>query len=131
MNTENALKAGRELRESVLRNAQTIGMNAESVANTVDRVLTYSWWGRIVITVVMLAWMGALSYLIATPKKDSENGDVQRARYYNLHRIWFGDQSALMILVTLWYYTIILMILGPIIKEIGLAIKARSALGLY
>lgn len=46
-------------------------------------------------------------------------------RYYNLHRVWFGDQSIVWTIFKIWYFTIILWMLSPVLRELVIFLKVR------
>jgi hypothetical protein len=53
------------------------------------------------------------------------NDEENHVRYFNLHRVWFGEESIVMILFKLWYYAALLWMLSPILKELVVFLKMR------
>ena len=66
------------------------------------------------VTAFLLAWLAYFSYQILKP--DDEN--VDKSNWFNLHRIWFGDESIVFILFKIWYMVIVFLAISPIIGEI-------------
>ena len=56
------------------------------------------------------------------------NDDRNYIRYFNLHRIWFGEESIVMLLFKLWFYTAILWMASPFIRELIIFAKLRMML---
>jgi hypothetical protein len=56
------------------------------------------------------------------------NDDKNYDRYYNLHRVWFGDTSIVMIVFNLWFWVVIFWLMGPILREIGMILKLQTVL---
>lgn len=106
----------------------TLKKSTEGIIAGLQRTIQYLMGGRMLITIILCAWLITLSYLI-TRKSDTQNPDDKtdpsRMRYYNLHRVWFGDQSPLLILLKLWYYTFVLILLAPVIRELITFLKLR------
>jgi len=102
-----------------------------TVLNVLKRIVSYIMAARTTITVVMCAWLITISYFIirkTDPADTYDANDPSRTRYYNLHRVWFGDDSSLLILFKIWYYTFIFIMLGPILRELFVFTKLILAL---
>ena len=56
------------------------------------------------------------------------NDDKNYDRYYNLHRVWFGDTSIVMVVFNLWFWVVIFWLMGPILREIGMILKLQTVL---
>ncbi len=136
-NAENLLK----LTKNTLQNIHKSPLN---VVKSVDQFLTYMKIGKIVLTIFILGWVLVISTLIVrkSPSKDSREGysgeegilknvandDQNYARYYNLHRVWFGDQSTLWLLARIWFYTLIFWMMGPLLKHVAMFAKLKMSI---
>lgn len=84
--------------------------------------------GRIVITVLLIAWtLGISAMMVWKPlleeEMDSTTGRLisdrnNYFRYYNLHKLWFGDEAVVMVLIRLWLYVLGMWLLEPILREV-------------
>lgn len=101
-------------------------------------ILRYIMAGRIGLTIFIIIWTVVISILIVrnnTDKTDESdnpsnpsNPNVNYIRYFNLHKVLFGDESVLLILFKLWYYVLFLWVAGPIFKEFIIFMKMRMIL---
>lgn len=91
-------------------------------------------WIRLIITIFLVGWLGFFTYLMmrsyqdqgffdsnqpSTSKAATSDTDssLEDTKYFYLHRIWFGDYSIVLILFQVWYMTIMLFLLGPLVRE--------------
>jgi hypothetical protein len=51
-----------------------------------------------------------------SPEKGNDPTDIERLYY--IHRVWFGDESIVFALFNIWYYTLFLMIMGPLVRVV-------------
>lgn len=97
-----------------------IQKSRESIENTVSSMA----YGRFFITILLIGWLGTMTYLIM--KKDEvKSDDPEYNRYYLLHRTWFGEESIVMILWKVWYYTLLLLTLSPLVRELVSFMRLR------
>ena len=104
-----------------LQNTQQTDFNAgdflKQSRKSIENTITSMSYGRIVITFILIGWLITFTYLIM--KKDEiKPDDSEYQRWFMLHRTWFGDESIVMILWKVWYYTLLLLTLSPLIREI-------------
>lgn len=115
---------------------QRMNMNAvkdpiRKVQGTVRVVLKGLFYGRVSITLFILGWIGFIIYKLRPRQEDTSEDAVGRARYFDMHRVFFGDQSVLMILFSMWYYSFILILVAPIIKWVTDVLKLYIAGGQF
>lgn len=90
-----------------------------------SRTLKIIAYGRTGITFILVAWLITVSIWIM---KKNDTNDKEHQRYFNLHRVWFGEESIILILWKMWYYTLLLISLSPLIRELVTFIKLRLAI---
>lgn len=77
---------------------------------------------RAIITLFLLAWLTVFTILTLRfkfsktdiqPSKEQEPqfSDENAIKYFYLHRIWFGENSIVLILFQVWYLTAILFLI--------------------
>lgn len=103
-----------------------------SVADDLKTAFSRLRWIRLAITIFMVGWLGFFTYLMLRsyqdqglfeqtskpqPATSDTDNSLEDTKYFYLHRIWFGDDSIVMILFQVWYMTIMLFLLGPLIRE--------------
>lgn len=108
--------------------------------DSVKKSLKYFSVARIILTLFLLIWVIIISFLLIRENKkdvdggfggfgggDSDSGDSddKRLRYFNLHRVWFGEESVILILFKMWYYAIIIWMISPMITPIILYLKTK------
>lgn len=98
--------------------------------STIKKVLKALFYGRVGITLILLIWVSFISYRLVrsnTIEEDTIQEDTDK--YFYLHRVWFGEESVLMIIFNMWYYSFILLILYPIIGWLSDVLKLYLAGG--
>jgi len=108
----------------------------DEIMNNITFVLRRLFYFKAVVTILIIIWLIFASIMIATPvnnnnnynyNKNNENAwdkfknfivvdDKNYTRYFNLHRVWFGDQSIVELLIKTWYSAIALWIGRPVIR---------------
>jgi hypothetical protein len=124
------------------------------IHNSFMRAIKYIYYGRIGLTFFLVGWLLVMSYLILyqrfpyrqrgqtlyglqaqdaqkKPQDQDVNVSIQTmpissSRFYELHRVWFGDESILWILVKIWYLAILFMMVAPLIKQALTALKSHT-----
>lgn len=107
------------------------------VAQSIQSIFTRIQVIRAIITFVLIAWLVVFTILTlriqfspADIEQSSTSGaaptptDPESMKYFNLHRIWFGDSSIVLILFQVWYLTALMLVFG---KLVGPAIKYYQA----
>lgn len=105
------------------------------VAQSIQSIFTRIQVIRAIITFVLIAWLVVFTILtlrIQFSPEDIEQSstpgstptDPESMKYFNLHRIWFGDSSIVLILFQVWYLTALMLVFG---KLVGPAIKYYQA----
>lgn len=87
---------------------------------------------RIIATLFLLGWLIAMTYLLMRPAKNAEDA-ASRDRYFALHRVWFGDTSIVGMIYSIWYFTILLLVVvnvSGLTAKLSRAYFASRALGL-
>lgn len=67
---------------------------------------------KILITLAILAWGIFISKKVIDNASDSRPS-VDYLKYYNLHRIWFGEESLIVILFKMWISYLLLTVITP------------------
>jgi len=112
-----------------------------NIFGSVKRIYKRIMMGRIGLTVFLIVWAIVMSVLIAR-KPDGEKNiedsinykrktineayDRDYDRYYTLHRIWFGDESVLMILFKIWFWVTVAWMVGPILRHFVLFMRVKE-----
>jgi hypothetical protein len=96
---------------------QSLDVMVTQSKNTILQVLKNVRWIRLGITGFLLAWLGFFTYQILKPNIDEKRNENE-ARWFQLHRIWFGDESIVFILFRVWYLVLVFMAISPIIGEV-------------
>jgi heme/copper-type cytochrome/quinol oxidase subunit 2 len=84
---------------------------------------------RIAITLFIVVWVLVMSYYLTRnyDEDDKEQGE-RRAKYFYLHRVWFGEESTVMIIFKMWIWAVILMLLAPLLRHVVLFLRIRDFL---
>jgi MFS-type transporter involved in bile tolerance (Atg22 family) len=97
-----------------------VSKSKASLMSVVNNIRTI----KIGITVFLIGWLGYLTYRILKPSVT--NFDEQnKERWYEVHRVWFGDESIIFMLFKIWYMVLIFMALSPVLGEIIDLIRLR------
>jgi len=111
-------------------------MNLDSIKDpmrkaqsTAQMVLKGLFYGRVGISLIIIGWLTYVLYKLKPTEQDTPEGTASRARYYDMHRVFFGDQSVVMILFSMWYYSFILILLSPVLKWVADVLKLYLAGG--
>jgi len=84
---------------------------------------------RLVVTIVLLSWLISISICILKQKRVNTDASPQELpdhnRYFNLHRVWFGDEAPIFVLFRIWYYVFIFMVISPFLYEIFVVIGPK------
>lgn len=107
-------------KDNIPSNPTTIVNKLQDVRSSMQNI-------RIVMTIFLVSWLAVMSYMfmIKYAEKRSDNSDVEAHkkhrtdRLYYLHRVWFGDDSIVYMLVKVWYMAVIIMLLTPVLIEIS------------
>lgn len=86
----------------------------ELAIEAVKKVLGLIMQFRILITVGILVWGVFISKKIVD---NSSEPRVDYVKYYNLHKIWFGEESLLVVLFKLWIYKLLLSLVIPTLLD--------------
>lgn len=94
---------------------------ARSAVNTVISELTQFigkiMFLRVLLTLLITAWLAFITYNILYTKSDDEDYSRYRTKYFELHRVYFGDEAPLRILFNMWFYVVLLFLLAPLIQK--------------
>lgn len=104
------LKTPSDLQEDLKR-------TADEMLNKVMYVVSRLMQIRVIATVFIVGWLLMISHLLTRADKGKRPED--RDRYFALHRVWFGDSSVVQTLFNMWYYTILLLIVSPLVGWIA------------
>jgi hypothetical protein len=90
---------------------------------SIQRILRYMMLGRVGITFMIIGWTVLVSVMILWNPADNVDKpfdvkDANYIKYFNLHRLWFGEESVLLLLMNIWKYTLLLLLLKPVFTEI-------------
>lgn len=98
-----------------------VGAVGENIKTIFSRVKLI----RAILTFVLLAWLVVFTILslqlkfsaadLASPNTIPE--DSNAAKYFYIHRIWFGEESIVMMLFKVWYFTALMFLVGPLIQK--------------
>jgi len=99
------------------------------IQGTLSSILKALFYGRLGISALLLSWVIFISYKLTKQSEEEEESEEGRDRYFYLHRVWFGEESILMILFNMWYYSVILLMLTPIISWLADILKLYLAGG--
>jgi len=131
-------QTARDILQSAKRNMTTIKDAPFQVWGTLKGILRYLFVGKTLVTLFLIAWLLGISFLIIYTSPDKtrpltddliQTGDYyNHVRFFNLHRVWFGEESIVIIIIKLWFYTAILWLLGPILRELAVLFKLRLIL---
>lgn len=98
---------GKQILQSV---KQPVKDSVDLIVEIITRVLKTFAYLRIFVTLFLIGWLIINSYnLIFKTGED----DLEPARVYYTHQLWFGDQSIIQILSGMWYYAIFFIAIGP------------------
>lgn len=82
---------------------------------------------RIVLSIFVISWVVAISMCIMKqPKLDTS---TDHERYYYLHRVMFGDESPLGLLLRAWIFVFILYLVTPFVGKLLILLKAYTVVG--
>lgn len=110
----------------------------------INRFLRYIMLGRFGVTIFLIGWLVLITVLILREKPNEQTDEqlyaqpyVQtyvpqqnsqaHAKYFNLHRVWFGEQSIIMIIFKIWYYALIVWMMTPLMRELVVFAKLRMS----
>ena len=100
-----------------------------NVFGSAKKFIKYMLAGRLGVTLFLLVWIVCISILMVGQKKQGDDyivrDDQDYARYFNLHRVWFGEESVLLMLFKLWYYSAILWLLSPVLRQLAIFLKVK------
>lgn len=99
---------------------QPVKDSVDAVVEIISRVLKTFAYLRIFITVFLIGWLLTNSYSLIFKTGDD---DLEPARIYYTHQLWFGDQSIVQMLSGMWYYAIFFIALGPHLAKITKVLK--------
>ena len=118
---------GKSILDSANRSIESIRQSPVNLLNSLKKFLKYVMMGRTGLSIFLIVWLVVFSILFARPSESKEE-DETRQKYFYLHRVWFGEESIIMILFKMWYYTLILLMLNPILRELVIFLKLRLML---
>lgn len=109
-----ATKAKRLLNKTqeALDAPKTLFDNVKEVTRNLLGALFYA---RILISVLLLGWVIYITYKLSQEEEGVEKEET-RAKYFYMHRVWFGEESIALILFNLWYYSFIFLLITPVIS---------------
>jgi len=73
---------------------------------------------KVIITTLIITWGIFMSTYIIRQSADDDESMNTSWKYYNFHRVWFGDESLLIILFNIWFKTLLIAMFIPIAKEL-------------
>jgi hypothetical protein len=79
-------------------------------------------WGGIIVSLFLFTWVLVFTFLLLKPGKDVD--DRAHQKYFATHRLWFGEESIILIIWNIWYYALLLIVLGPILMGAGPLVKS-------
>ena len=105
----------------------TLVSSKDRLFSSIQNVMTIMMRFRIVVTVVIIAWGIFMSQKIV--RQDLDQNSMWK--YFNFHRVWFGEESIVMILFSLWFKVFLIIIFLPLIQElINIVADQKQAIGL-
>lgn len=106
LSIQGKLKTPKDIQDTLQR---TIDDLLQKVLYIVSRLMQL----RVIVTVLLVGWLLVISHLLV--RADKEGREDDRNRYFSLHRVWFGDSSVVQTLFNMWYYTILLLLVSPLV----------------
>jgi predicted secreted protein len=75
---------------------------------------------RLVLTFAIITWLVVFTVMTSLEDESEDDEETKKThdKYFAMHRIWFGDDSLIAILFGIWYKTMIIIILAPIITKV-------------
>lgn len=94
----------------------------ETLQRYVQAPLKRLFYARIAISIFMLGWLGYITYKLS--RADKEDPDGNGTKYFYLHRVWFGETSIIATLFQMWWTTLLLFMLSPILRFVYIYVQA-------
>jgi hypothetical protein len=95
------------------------------VQKNLKRIMTL----RVIVTLAIITWAIVLSYHLMrkpTEQEQIEERGEHRAKYFYMHRVWFGEESLVMIIFKIWVWVIILMLLSPLLRQLIIFLRVKQ-----
>ena len=71
--------------------------------------------GKSVVSVFLILWAIIFSILILYRQRLNE--------YIQIHQIWFGTESIVLIIARLWFYSVVLILFLPFLQNVLMRVK--------
>lgn len=106
----------RDIRTPILRQTERGRAWYVGIVDSAKQALTMLNTGRLALSIMLILWLAVMTFYIRY-RNDPEDPEAHQ-RYFAIHRVWFGEQSIVMILWRMWYTVLVIGMVSPLVKEI-------------